>query len=69
MRLYCVSVPYACRVGDDLHGNACDDVRSIPERNVSFSTRWRIPRHDYQVQVDQNVESQYRVPDLEAGSW
>ena len=51
-----------------LHCNTGDNVCSIPERHISLSTRWRIPRHDNQIQVNQDVEPQHGVPDLEAGS-
>lgn len=51
-----------------LHCNSRDDVCSVPERDITLTTRWWIPRHDNQVQVHQYIESQHRVPDLEARS-
>lgn len=54
--------------GKNVHGDACNDVRSIPKRYVALATRRRIPRHNNQVHIHQDVEGKDRIPDLERGS-
>lgn len=48
-----------------LHGNSRDNVRSIPEGDIALSARGRVPRHDDQVRIYQDVKRQNSIPDLE----
>lgn len=52
----------------DLHSNTRDDICPVPKRDIPLSARGRIPRHNNQIQIHQDVERQNRVPDLETGS-
>lgn len=51
----------------DLHSDTCDHIGPIPKADITSirSSRGRIPRHDDQVQLHQDVEHDYEVPGFE----
>jgi hypothetical protein len=59
------SIPGTVRLSD-LHGNTSDNIRPIPKTHIALPARWRVPRHDNQIQVDQDIDSKHPIPDPEA---
>lgn len=45
--------------------NASHDVRGVPERDVSFSAWWWVPRHDKKEQVHEDGENDDYIPGVE----
>lgn len=56
--------------GSCLHSNSSDHISAVPEAYVAgiLAPLRRVPRHDEQIELHQNVEYNNRLPRLELGS-
>lgn len=45
--------------------NASHDVCGVPERHVSFSTWWWVPRHNEEEEIDEDGENDDYIPGVE----
>lgn len=55
----------------DSHSDSGHHISSIPEADIAsvHTTLWRIPGHDYNIELDQDVEDDRNMPGFELGWW